>query len=66
MQQNLQMATPSLQLKNIKWSVRGSNPRHPGCDPGALPAELTDHTVYTENSILQAVRKFFVFLTKPL
>ena len=24
------------------WSVRGSNSRHPGCDPGALPAELTD------------------------
>ena len=24
------------------WSVRDSNPRHHGCDPCALPAELTD------------------------
>jgi hypothetical protein len=23
------------------WAVRGSNPRPPGCKPGALPAELT-------------------------
>ena len=28
----------------VWWSVRGSNPRPPGCDPGALPAELTDQT----------------------
>ena len=26
------------------WSVRDSNPRHHGCDPCALPAELTDLT----------------------
>lgn len=36
---------------NKWWSVRGSNPRHPGCDPGALPAELTDH-IHPMNIIL--------------
>ena len=25
----------------IWWAVRGSNPRHPRCKHGALPAELT-------------------------
>ena len=27
---------------SLWWSVGGSNPRHHGCDPCALPAELTD------------------------
>lgn len=35
-------ASSSADQNFLKWSVRGSNPRHPGCDPGALPAELTD------------------------
>jgi hypothetical protein len=26
-----------------EWTVRGSNPRPPECDSGALPAELTAH-----------------------
>lgn len=25
------------------WAVRASNPRHPPCKGGALPAELTAH-----------------------
>ena len=24
----------------VFWAMRGSNPRQPGCKPGALPAEL--------------------------
>ena len=24
----------------VLWAMRGSNPRQPGCKPGALPAEL--------------------------
>lgn len=25
----------------VEWALRGSNPRHPGCKPGALTAELS-------------------------
>ena len=33
-----------LQSTYRKWKRRGSNPRQPGCDPGALPAELRFRT----------------------
>lgn len=31
-------------LRITEWSRQGSNLRHPGCKPGALPTELPDRT----------------------
>ena len=44
------------------WSVRGSNSRHHGCDPCALPAELTDLIARTTIVTLFVTKIYSYFL----
>lgn len=42
------------------WAMRGLNPRHPGCKPGALPAELIARDVVIIAGRKKKVNKVFL------